>query len=122
MLLDFNQKRSTLNLGLSYTDSDIVAILNPDASSYFDSPAYDNQIMFPVPNSALVRTLRDDRHDWSVRLGLTQILNKDSLIETSLGYTRSTGFLENPYKVVQFCSLTPRKSLSTSVSPACRLC
>jgi len=60
-----------------------------------------------VPNSASVRTLRDDRHDWSVRLGLTQILNKDSLIETSLGYTRGTGFLENPYKVVQFLFVDP---------------
>ena len=52
--------------GSSYTDSDIAAILNPDASSYFDSSAYDNKIdVVPVPDSASVRTLRDDRHDSS---------------------------------------------------------
>lgn len=108
VLLDFNQKRTTLSLGFGYTDSDIAAILDPDASSYFDSSAYDNQIdVLLVPNSASVRTLRDDRHDWSVRLGLTQILNQDSLIETSLGYIRSTGFLENPYKIVQFLFVDP---------------
>ena len=39
---------------------------------------------------------------------------QDALIETSLGYIRSTGFLENPYKVVQFLFVDPRKSLSTS--------
>ena len=44
VLLDFNQKRTTLNLGFSYTDSDIAAILDPDATPYFDSSAYDNQI------------------------------------------------------------------------------
>ncbi|MGH8527242.1 MAG: DUF3570 domain-containing protein, partial [Gammaproteobacteria bacterium] len=107
--LDFNQKRTTLNLGFSYTDSDIGAILNNDAFDYFDSSAYENEIdVVKGPDGFVAsRTLRDDRHDWSVRFGLTQILKKDSLVETSLGYTRSTGFLENPYKVVEFLFIDP---------------
>ncbi|MGH8470105.1 MAG: DUF3570 domain-containing protein, partial [Gammaproteobacteria bacterium] len=108
---DLNQKRTTLNLGLSYTASDTEAILDHDALPYIDTSAYTDQIdISPVPNTTLqINTLEGDRQDWATRFGLTQVLTKDSLIETSLGYTRSTGFLENPYKVVQVAFIDPEQ-------------
>lgn len=106
---DLNQKRTTLNLGLSYTASDTAAKLNPDASNYFDYSAYDKQIDVTRSPSGITRTLRGGRQDWGVQLGLSQVLTKKSLVSTSLGYTRSTGFLENPYKVVQFVFVDPEQ-------------
>jgi hypothetical protein len=106
---DLNQKRTTLKLGLSYTASDIDAILDHDALPYIDTSAYRDQIdNIPVPNTALtISTLEGERQDWATRFGLTQVLTKSSLIETSLGYTRSSGFLENPYKVVEVAFIDP---------------
>ncbi len=106
---DLNQKLTTLNLGLSYTHSDIEAELDHDAFPYFDASAYADRIDLNTgpDGSVRTRTLRDQRQDWSARVGLSQVLNKNSFIETSLGYTRSTGFLENNYKVVQLVFVDP---------------
>ena len=106
---DLNQKRTTLNLGLSYTASDTEAILDHDALPYIDTSAYTDQIVIsPVPNTGLnIQTLEGDRQDWATRFGLTQVLTNNSLIETSLGYIRSTGYLANPYKVMEVAFIDP---------------
>ncbi len=102
---DLDQKRTTLNLGLSYTRSDTRALLDPDALPYIDTSAFDDQIEV-LPGD---RILRGEREDWGARFGLTQVLTKDALLETNLGYTRSTGFLENPYKVAQVAFIDPNQ-------------
>lgn len=132
--MDFNQKQTTVNLGLSYTNSDTAATLDPDGVQFFDTSKYNNsgieftgfdpdgnEIYKVVPikplvssgevestyqfldNNQLRRTnalLKGNRQDWSTQLGLSQVLNKDALLELGLGYTRSTGYLGNPYKLV----------------------
>ncbi len=110
---DFNQKRTTLNLGLSYTRSDTEALLDPDALPYIDTSAFADRIdVSPVPNTGATRSvLEGERDDWVTRFGVTQILTKNSLIETNLGYTRSTGYLENPYKVVEVAFIDPERQL-----------
>ncbi len=104
---DLDQKRTTLNLGLSYTRSDTEALLDPDALPYIDTSAFNDQIEF-LPGD---RILRGQRQDWATRFGLTQVLTKDAFVETNLGYTRSTGFLENPYKVVEVAFIDPEQQL-----------
>ncbi|MGH8588228.1 MAG: DUF3570 domain-containing protein [Gammaproteobacteria bacterium] len=110
---DLNQKRTTLNLGLSYTRSDTEAILDHDALPYIDTSAFTDQIEIrSLPNTAATAvTLGGERQDWATRFGLTQVLTKDAFVETNLGYTRSTGFLENPYKVVEVAFIDPEQQL-----------
>ena len=110
---DLNQKRTTLNLGLSYTRSDTEAILDHDALPYIDTSAYTDQIdIRSLPNTAAkAATLEGERQDWATVFGLTQVLTKDALVETNLGYTRSTGFLANPYKVVEVAFIDPEQQL-----------
>lgn len=99
--LDFNRKNTTLDLGLSYTHSLITAKIDPEASNYYDYSAFSRQIDTRYAwDGSPIRTLEDGREDWSTRVGLSQILSRTALIEAGLGFTRSTGYLENPYKVV----------------------
>ena len=138
--MDFNQKQTTVNLGLSYTNSDTFATLDPDGLQFFDTSKYNNsgidffgfdpsgeEIYKVVSKQPLVsagevestyqfrengqhsRTnaiLKGNRQDWSTQLGLTQVLNKDAVLEVNMGYTRSTGYLGNPYKLVSIVSAT----------------
>jgi hypothetical protein len=108
---DLNQKLTTLNLGLGYTNSDVTANLDPNASAYYDYSAYANQIKTtPGPNGTELRTLYGTRQDWSPYFGVTQVLTKNALIESGVGYTRSTGYLANPYKVVDFVFVDPNQT------------
>jgi len=96
--LDFNQKLTTLNGGLSYTASDTKARLDHDLLPYVDTGAYTDQITRTAEGGKIVQ---GHRKDWGAHVGLTQVLNKNALIEAGLGYTYSIGFQENPYKVVE---------------------
>lgn len=105
---DFNQKRTTLNVGLSYTNSYTHATMDHDASPYIiRDEAYDTFEQSDDLELGAPITITGTRQDWSTSLGLTQILNKDALIESSLGYTRSTGYMENPYKTVAIAFIDP---------------
>jgi Protein of unknown function (DUF3570) len=90
---DFNQKQTTLNWGLSYTNSAIAAALDHVGMNYVVLDAYAKSIN---PKN---HTLEGTRQDWAASLGLTQVVNKNAVADLGLTYTRSTGFLENPYKV-----------------------
>lgn len=109
--LDLNQKLTTLNLGLDYTNSDISAHLDPNASPYYDYDYYANQVQVqPGPFGTEIKTLRAVRQDWNTHFSVTQVLTKDALIESGVGYTRSTGYLANPYKVVDFVFVDPNQT------------
>ncbi|MGI9213123.1 MAG: DUF3570 domain-containing protein, partial [Methylococcaceae bacterium] len=106
--LDFNQKNTRLDLSLSHTHSRITALMDADGSNYYDYSAYNRQIDTRYAyDGSPVRTLKDVREDWSTRLGFSQILSQTALLEAGLGYTRSTGYLENPYKVVNMVFVDP---------------
>ncbi|MDO9103466.1 MAG: DUF3570 domain-containing protein [Methylovulum sp.] len=108
---DFNQKQTSLNLGLSYTNSDTSAILDHDSTSYIFNTTYSNILdtafSDQIEQAGALKILHGNREDWGTALGLTQVLNKDALVETSLAYTRSTGYMENPYKVMTVVFVDP---------------
>ena len=105
---DFNQKLTTLNAGLSYTNSNTHATVDHDASPYIiRDEAYDPVEVIDDEWLGNPQIITGTRQDWSTSLGLTQILNKDALMEASLGYTRSTGYMANPYKTVAIAFIDP---------------
>ena len=94
---DFNQKLTTLNLGVSYTTSEIGT--NP--------AAYMGQLEITprAHSSGFLETFKAGREDWAMNIGLTQILNKSAILQGGMSFTHSAGFLENPYKAVNLYSV-----------------
>ncbi|MEQ1546610.1 DUF3570 domain-containing protein, partial [Methyloglobulus sp.] len=116
--MDFNQKQTTINLGGSYTNSAISAVLEPNGDDWFNSLAYKGQI--DHNNTTDLNTLQGNREDWSSHLGLTQVLGKNALAELGMGYTRSTGFMENPYKLSWFFGVDPNDPNQQNLPPGIR--
>jgi hypothetical protein len=115
---DFNQKLTSLDLGLSYTNSSINAKLDPEASQYFDYSSYAKQIeVIPGPDATPTRIITGLRQDWSTRLGLSQVLNKNAVLAGGMAYTRSTGYLANPYKMVEFIFVDPNQTPEDAGTP-----
>ncbi len=122
---DFNQKQTSVNLGLSYTNSDTFATLDPDGLDFISTASYEKNYL-PLEGSPakIDSTFRSDgrtrsgavlhgnRQDWGTQLGLSQILNKNALLELNMGYTRSTGYMANPYKAVYVLTNTAGQDLS----------
>jgi Protein of unknown function (DUF3570)/Domain of unknown function (DUF4266) len=102
--MDFNQKQTTVILGLSYTNSDIAAVLDPVGSLWFSSENYKDQIEDNKKTD--LKTLNGNRQDWATQLNLTQVVNEDAVVDLGMGYTRSTGFMENPYKISWILGVT----------------
>lgn len=115
---DFNQKNTSLNLGLSFTKSETNAIMNHDTQGYYypGGPESSPNNYNAIHNNSQLNSingknvLTGDRNDWSTHFGITQILNKNALIEASVGYSRSTGFQSNPYKFVSFFFIDPTQT------------
>lgn len=105
--IDFNQKLTSLNLGLSYTNSDTNALLDHDALPYINTGAYreSGQIRSSGTGSRLTGT----KEDIAASLGLTQILSKDALIQADVGFTHSSGYMANPYKVMEVLFVDPNQ-------------
>ncbi len=116
--LDFNQKLTSLSGNLSYTSSETKALLDHDATPYiyetsgglktYNATHSTSQLEISGPLNN--KTLHAQREDWGSTLGLTQVLNKSALVEFSAGYTRSTGYLANPYKTVTTVFVDPAKA------------
>ncbi|MEQ1545212.1 DUF3570 domain-containing protein [Methyloglobulus sp.] len=106
---DFNQKQTTLNVDLSYTNSETKAILDHDSLvSVQNAPPGQIDIL---ENLGKAKFLHDNRQDWSTHLGLTQVLSKDALVSADFSYTRSTGYMGNPYKGVAIAFIDPGRQL-----------
>ncbi|TAN48936.1 MAG: DUF3570 domain-containing protein [Methylococcaceae bacterium] len=95
--LDFNQKLTSLTLGLSYTDSII------------DSQRFSQRVIStPVLADTPIESRRlfpdwslgvhDSRQDMALNLGLTQVLDKKSLLAAGFSYSNASGYQSNPYK------------------------
>jgi len=110
--LDLNTKLTTLNFNQSYTNSTTSALLDHDAFPYLSTYAYDDDIDRTNPKVTLGDhdTLYGEREDWSTSFGVTQVLGKSTLFEASVGYTRSTGYMENPYKAVYVFYVDPNQA------------
>ncbi len=111
--LDFNQKLTTVKFNGGYTSSEIGAILDHDSLPYINKTAYLQQIV----NRKGAQILRDDRQDWVANIGLTQVLSKNAYVDASVGYTHSSGFLENPYKAMSFIFVDPAELNNGLSSP-----
>ncbi|MEQ1913750.1 MAG: DUF3570 domain-containing protein [Sideroxydans sp.] len=99
---DFNRKLTAVDLGLSYTRSDIGNNLTRFTVEHTPrSHSYDPDSIAILDGAEFAA----DREDWGVNLGISHILNKTAVLHGGLAYTRSTGFLENPYKVVSLYSV-----------------
>lgn len=101
--LDFNQKLTSLKFGFGYTSNETSAILDHDIVPYLTRTAYANQI----ESRGGSEILHGKRQDWATNIGFTQILGKNSLIDTNIGYTHSNGFMENPYKAMTVIFIDP---------------
>lgn len=113
---DFNQKLTSVSAGVSYTNSHTHAMVDHDAEPYFFTKGklnpYQNEThLIPGANGTSNRVIDGNREDWATHLGLTQILNKNALVNFNLGYTYSSGFMENPYKAVTFIFVDPKSIL-----------
>ena len=99
--LDFNRKLTTLNWGLSYTTSQTHA-------QEMNYVGYSN---YPTSSQAL-NFLNGDRQDYSLNLGLSQVLTKNSLLTAGFGFTSSNGYQANPYKGVNIITMTPSATMA----------
>ena len=106
--LDLDQKRTTLELSVSHSTSEIDARLDHDAVPYIDFSAYRGEIHDRASGSPV---LRERRSDWTFELGATRILRASTRLESSLQFRRSDGFLANPYKVVQVAFIDPTQQI-----------
>jgi hypothetical protein len=103
--LDLDQKQTTLRLGVGLAHSETQAMLDHDAVPYIDVSAFESQI--ESSPSTGDRELHDARTDFSLDLGATRILSRNSVVEASVSLTRSRGYLGNPYKVVEVGFIDP---------------
>jgi hypothetical protein len=105
---DFNNKLTVLNWGASMTRNRIRASIA--ANSAADTGNYTDRIrdFHGEP------TIFGRRKDFAADAGVTQILNRGALVQLDIGYTRSTGFLENPYKAVIFAFDDPDEQRDNS--------
>jgi hypothetical protein len=73
-LTDFNQKNTTLLLGVAGTDDDIKVFYQPEWAQ---------------------------KHTFDAIAGLTQLLGPRTSLTVNVGYGRSTGYQADPYRVVE---------------------
>lgn len=107
--LDFNQKQTTLNAGLSYTNSTTQATTDPKARAFMAvTERYANHVRFIKEKIKTLapEQIRGNREDWSGQLSLSQVLSKNALLEGGFNYTRSNGYMANPYKVTEVMMLS----------------
>lgn len=71
---ELNHKNTTLSAGYGYTSDQVSPVFFPEA---------------------------ENKHIHDVVLGLTQILSPRTLLAVNLGWSRQSGYLNDPYKLVQ---------------------
>jgi Protein of unknown function (DUF3570) len=104
---DFNQKRSSVNLGLSYTNSETNAILDHDAGPYIEADNYYKTFVLPKKTTDDPAVINATRQDWAVSAGISHAFNQSSLLAADFAYTRSTGYMSNPYKLTEVIFINP---------------
>jgi Protein of unknown function (DUF3570) len=102
--LDLNQKHTTLNLDLSYTNSDTNAVIDHDLYYSRDKWFYEH---VTFNEKTLANTVTGTKQDWGVHAGVSQVISKSALVSADFNYTRSTGYMANPYKLTQFFYVDP---------------
>ena len=102
---EFDQGRFRLEASTSYTHNETDVLLDPDAVPYIDTSAYEDEVeIFPSTGN---RKLSGDSDEVGLRLALSRILTRNTLVKAGFGYARASGYLENPYKVVEVGFIDP---------------
>ena len=102
---DLNQKLTSLSAGVNYTYSKTSAILDHDAAPYMTKTAFTDQIEIRGGSEIF----HANRQDWATTFGISQILNKNALLDATISYINSSGYLGNPYKVVTAIFVDPEQ-------------
>lgn len=89
---ELNNKLTTLSAGYNYTSNQIRRNTGGDHSSHHDDNSSHNPTDYP--------DLDANSDVNAFNLGLSQVLNKNSLLQLTANYTRQSGYLTNPYKQV----------------------
>ncbi len=119
--LDFDRKLTSLTFGATRSSSDIDARLG-NTSNYIDYRLYQNAtsgprvVSVPVAGTDVAGLASNDveslrwqgkREDMSLNLGLTQVLDRSTVLTVGVTYARSEGFLESPHKLVTMAFADP---------------
>ncbi len=89
LIKDFNQKNTTLTLALSQAQDSIEPVGGvPEARGRMDAANY------------ATRADSDDKSVTDLLVGLTQIVDQRSFIQLNYGLTSSSGYHNDPYKLV----------------------
>ncbi len=102
---DLDEKQTGLDLDFSYTHSDTDALLDHDAVPYIDTSGYPDQVEISPGRGD--RELEGTRQDWGTQLSVSRVLSRNSLVAIDVGYLHSTGYLANPYKVMEVAFIDP---------------
>lgn len=116
--LDFNRKLTSLDFGLSYTNSTTDALVDHHANTYITVPGEErasNGFSISFDDERTSRVIEGRRQDWGFNLGLTQILNRNAFVKMGGAYTYSSGYMSNPYKGVTAFFVDP-DSAETSIA------
>ncbi|MDD1620575.1 MAG: DUF3570 domain-containing protein [Methylococcaceae bacterium] len=89
---ELNNKLTTISAGYSYTSNEISRNTGAHSTSHHDSDPKHNPTNYPE--------LHENSDANAFNLGLSQVLNKNALLQLSANYTRQSGYLSNPYKYV----------------------
>ncbi len=90
----FNDNLTTLDFGAAYARNDTKALLDSDLTPYVTRSAYLDQLNAVIGG----QVLRGERRDRGYDIGFTQIVDAASVFDAGVSLTRSSGFMENPYK------------------------
>lgn len=93
----FNQKNTTLNMGLSFAND----MIDPEGGipvslvemAHRSSPGFDSEF-------AASRSGDDSKTVVDVLVGVTQVIDKDSLFQVNYGASTSSGYLSDPFKIL----------------------
>ena len=93
---DFNERNTTLSAGAAYEWDEIFPVGGIHAPlSTVSQGAVPGGIDLNPPIAA-----SETKHELDALLGLTQVMNRDWLLELNYSYARSEGYQNDPYKVV----------------------
>ncbi|BAW80173.1 hypothetical conserved protein [Candidatus Nitrosoglobus terrae] len=96
---DFNQKLTTLTWGVNYANNAITVQRYPFR---LNSAAVDLVTLSNPDFPDWSPTVNTTRNDYSINLGVNQVLDKDSIFTAQFIYTNNSGYQSDPYKEAVF--------------------
>lgn len=87
---DFNKRNTTLSVGLAYSQDDIDPVGG--------APIPLSQMLDVGDNSNKLGT--DSKNVLDLLVGITQVLNRTTVMRINYSYSNSSGYLNDPYKIL----------------------